>query len=210
MRIFDGIDEKGVAEMLRCFAASTRKYPAGATILNYSEELSSICTVLSGKVEIVSLDADGNVSVLETLGRDSVFGEMFSPPIEPLSFAAVAQTPCEILLIDHRRAVSICGRVCEHHSRLIQNLLHLSAETSQQLFKRISLLSQRSMRQKLLLFLEYTSAEMHCRQFELPMSLSALASYLAVDRSAMMRELARMREEGLIQSSGRSFELLEM
>ena len=90
----------------------------------------------------------------------------------------------------------------------MNNLFRISAEKAQSLSKRISLLSQRSMRQKLTLYLEYLSAEKHSARFELPMPLSELAGYLSVDRSAMMRELGRMRADGLIQFSGRRFELL--
>jgi CRP-like cAMP-binding protein len=34
-----------------------------------------------------------------------------------------------------------------------------------------------------------------------------LADYIATDRSAMMRELKRLREEGVIRSDGRKFTL---
>ena len=40
------------------------------------------------------------------------------------------------------------------------------------------------------------------------MTLSSLADYLSADRTAMMRELQKMRADGLIESSGRQFRLL--
>ena len=36
------------------------------------------------------------------------------------------------------------------------------------------------------------------KYFTIPMSLSALADYISVDRSSMMRELRKMKEEGII------------
>ena len=44
-------------------------------------------------------------------------------------------------------------------------------------------------------------------EFEIPLSLSDLADYLSVDRSAMMREIKKMNQEGLIVSKGRSVRL---
>ena len=41
------------------------------------------------------------------------------------------------------------------------------------------------------------------------MSLSQLAAYLCVDRTSLMRELRLMREEGVIENSGRKVTLLE-
>ena len=43
--------------------------------------------------------------------------------------------------------------------------------------------------------------------FSLPFSLSALADYISADRSAMMRELKKMREEHLLAVDGRAVTL---
>ena len=45
------------------------------------------------------------------------------------------------------------------------------------------------------------------RTFTIPMGRTALAEYLCTDRSAMTRELARMRDEGLIDYTKRTFTL---
>lgn len=45
--------------------------------------------------------------------------------------------------------------------------------------------------------------------FSLPFSYTDCADYLFVDRSAMMRELGRMKEEGLIRTEGKKIWLEE-
>ena len=62
-------------------------------------------------------------------------------------------------------------------------------------------------REKLLCFFEQLADEHGSRTFPLPFSLSALADYISADRSAMMREMRKMREEGLICTEGRSVTL---
>lgn len=208
IQIFEGISDAEVQRMTACFRAVRRRYPAESIVLHYSGMQGPICVVLSGRVEIESMDAEGNVSVLETLESDGVFGELFLPPIEPLVYTAVSRTPCEILFIDYNHVICHCENACAHHNRLINNLFMISAQKVQGLSKRISLLSQRSLRQKLLLYLEYIAAEAGDNAFEVPMSLSKLADYLSVDRSAMMRELGRLREEGILWSKGRKFRLI--
>ena len=47
------------------------------------------------------------------------------------------------------------------------------------------------------------AAKTNTNRFLLPFSLSALADYISTDRSAMMRELKKMREEGLVEIVGR-------
>ena len=44
--------------------------------------------------------------------------------------------------------------------------------------------------------------------FDLPFSISALADYICSDRSAMMREMKNMRQNGLIDADGRKITLL--
>ena len=44
--------------------------------------------------------------------------------------------------------------------------------------------------------------------FEIPMSLAELAEYISVDRSAMMREIKAMKNDGIINSRRREFKLL--
>ena len=56
-------------------------------------------------------------------------------------------------------------------------------------------------------YLNSAAGENRGESFILPMSYTTLAEYLSVDRSAMMREMRKMREEGLICTEGRSVTL---
>ena len=64
-------------------------------------------------------------------------------------------------------------------------------------------MSQRSIRDKLLLYFYQLTQKEGSDTFELPFSMSALANYLSVDRSAMMRELKKLKEEGLVKTNKR-------
>lgn len=46
------------------------------------------------------------------------------------------------------------------------------------------------------------------KTFTLPFSLTDLADFLSIDRSAMMRELKLLREDGFIEKSGNRITLL--
>jgi CRP-like cAMP-binding protein len=91
---------------------------------------------------------------------------------------------------------------------LVQNMLRLISEKAQSLSERVDVLSRRSIREKLLCYFRQLSEKTGSSTFTLPFSLSTLADYIATDRSAMMRELKRLREEGLLRSDGRRFTLL--
>ena len=107
---------------------------------------------------------------------------------------------------------SICNKRCENacacHSQVVTNLFQLLSKKSLHLSRRIEVLACRSIREKLLCFFEQLADEHGSRTFPLPFSLSMLADYISADRSAMMREMRKMREEDLISTEGRSVTLL--
>ena len=85
--------------------------------------------------------------------------------------------------------------------------IRISSSDAKTLSERVDVLSRRSIREKLLCYFRQQSEKEGTDTFTLPFSLSTLADYIATDRSAMMRELKRLREEGTVSSDGRRFTL---
>ena len=73
---------------------------------------------------------------------------------------------------------------------------------------RIELLTKRNIRDKLLSYFDILSANRLYKTITIPFSFTDLADYLSVDRSAMMRELGHLKEDGLIQKTGGRIKLL--
>lgn len=73
---------------------------------------------------------------------------------------------------------------------------------------RIELLTKRSIRDKLIGYFTLISSKNLNKSFTLPFSLTDLADYLSVDRSAMMREMKSLKEEGFIEKNGNRITLL--
>ena len=69
-------------------------------------------------------------------------------------------------------------------------------------------LTKKNIRDKLLTYFNLLSTRKLSKTFSLPFSLTDLADYLSVDRSAMMRELSHLKEEGFIEKKGNTFTIL--
>jgi CRP-like cAMP-binding protein len=82
----------------------------------------------------------------------------------------------------------------------MQNTIKLNA--------RIELLTKKNIRDKLISYFNIQSSKNFSKTFSLPFSLTDLADYLSVDRSAMMRELSHLKEEGFIKKEGNKITLL--
>lgn len=205
--VFSNIAEQEREKMRVCFQARRELFPAGARILAYSRALERVGILLAGSAHLTCTDDEGHSSILEHLEAGDIFGEVFALPACNLSYDAVAVEQCEVLFIDYRHIVKSCPNACAHHSQLVSNILQLSAKKAQALSEHINVLSQRTIRQKLLTYFHACRARHQSDAFVLPMTLTALADYLSVDRSAMMREMKRMKDAGILVFRGRDVRL---
>ena len=158
---------------------------------------------------MIRIDADGVATVLEELHAGGVFGKdlAFAGSRED-SLEVVCRTACDVLFIDYPHILKRCENACYHHSLLVQNMLRLMADKAQSLSERVDVLSRRSIREKLLCYFRQQSEKEGANTFTLPFSLSTLADYIATDRSAMMRELRHLKEQGIVCTDGRQIRLL--
>ncbi len=207
--IFDGINERSFSQMCSCFKSTTRSYKTGETIINYSNQNESIGIILKGEAEVVKYDIDGNRTIHERLSESEVFGKLFTYLPGDSDTRVVCSKNCEILFIDYYHIVKRCEKACEHHSVFVSNMLNILAERSIEQSAKIDILSQRTLRKKLLSYFILESKKQNKMSFALPFSLGSLADYLCVDRSAMLREMKKMREEGIIISKAKKITLLQ-
>ena len=86
-------------------------------------------------------------------------------------------------------------------------MMNLLSNKTRSLSERVDVLSRRSIREKLLCYFGLLAGQRQRQSFQLPFSLSALADYISADRSAMMRELKKMKDERLVEVAGRQVTL---
>ena len=81
------------------------------------------------------------------------------------------------------------------------------ARDIQHLNFKIQLLAQPTLRDKLLFYLHLTQNALHRNSFTLPFTREKLAQFISADRSAVSRELSRMKDEGIIKIEGKTITL---
>lgn len=103
-----------------------------------------------------------------------------------------------------------CPKACAHHSTVVSNLVKLMSEKTQALSEHLEILSRRTTREKLTAYFSMLAAKNKSLYFTLPFSQTSLADYICVDRSAMVRELKRMSDEGMIEIERRNVKLIRL
>ncbi len=119
----------------------------------------------------------------------------------------VCDDPCDVLFINYDGISHPCTKACAFHQQLIQNMLTMISEKAVDLSERVEVLSQRTIREKLTCFFLQMAGRQKSESFTLPFTMVDLADYLSIDRSAMTRELKRMKEDGMIEINRRNIRL---
>ena len=208
--LFRNITYEEYRRMLTCFQAVQKSYLTEELVYDFSaSRADAIGIVERGSVSLIRIDEEGVSTVLEEMGPGGVFGrDLAFAGSAGDSLEVVARTPCDILFIDYPHLFRRCENACTHHSILVQNMLGLLSNKAQALSERVDVLSRRSIREKLLCYFRQLAEKSGGDTFILPFSFSVLADYIATDRSAMMRELRHLKEQGIVCTDGRQIRLL--
>jgi CRP-like cAMP-binding protein len=207
--LFQGIQYEEYLRMLTCFQAVQKSFRADDLIYDFADPGNNAVGIIErGNAALIRIDEEGVSTVMEDLGAGGVFGRTLAFSGSGYdSLEVVCRTPCDVLFIDYPHILKRCENACLHHSLLVQNMLRLMSGKAQGLSERVDVLSRRSIREKLLCYFRQLAEKEDGQNFQLPFSLSTLADYIATDRSAMMRELKKLKEEEIIASDGRKFTL---
>lgn len=202
--LFEGLSDDEIAEALRFYGALEKSYAKGEALIRPGDRVTRFGLVLSGTVQVMMDDLDGLRMIMATVSPGETFGES-------LCYRAVAESPVYAAASENAVVLWLSadgfrddtGGHCAHCRRFIQMLTMKTLSMND----RIQVLSKPTLREKLLaLFSQYSARE--GRTFRLPFDRSDMAAYLGVNRSALSRELSRMKEEGIIDFYKSSFSIL--
>lgn len=191
-----------------CNKVKIKKFIKGDTVTTYIEKRNQLCIVLSGEVDLIRYDINGNKTIIGHFVDSDVFGEVFYPANTNNELFAVARKNSEILFFTYDTLLTKCRRNCDFHKTLITNLSELFLNNIIELNLRIELLTKRTIRSKILAYFDILSKGSLQKTFILPFSYTDLADFLSVDRSAMMREFKLLIDEGFITKKGSKITLL--
>ncbi len=208
--LFEGLNEIDLGRFLSCVNSRVAAYLKGETILMAGFPVREFGIILSGEIEASQEDFSGDRIIISHLSFPEMFGEVLacsSDRKSPVTVTALTNT--KVLFLNYARLSACCQNGCPGHQRIIQNLLRVLADKYFVLNARIGFLIKKSVRSKLALYLTKESEEHGKSTFPASLNKTSLSFFLNADRSAMSRELSRMRAEGLINYDRKSYTLLK-
>lgn len=180
-------------------------YRKGDVIFGAGSIVTDIGLVLSGSVRIEHTDLWGNKSILGITPASGVFAESYACiPDEPMMVDAVANEDCNILFISVPKLFTPCPAYGSQN-RLIQNLVIINAGKNLQLSRRSLHTSPKTIRGRLFSYFSQQVSAQGSNKIIIPFDRQQLADYLNLDRSALSKELGKMKNDGLIEYNKNTF-----
>jgi len=207
--LFAGLREEQFAEALQHFDAHTRRYQKGEYLHYAGNALTRFGLVLQGGVQVYRDDIGGNRQILANVSPGETFGEsmcLLKVEEQPISIAAIQDSKILWMKTDWMSAV--CASCTPFRHQLMHRFLSMLAERTLIMNDRIQILSKNSLRAKLITFFSQCAHKYGGDRFVIPFDRADMAAYLGVDRSALSRELSKMKAEGLIDYDKNRFTLL--
>ncbi|MGI6747543.1 MAG: Crp/Fnr family transcriptional regulator [Anaerovoracaceae bacterium] len=207
--LFQGISQQDIESVLKCLGATEKKYKKNEVILLAGKKVDSVGVLVEGNAQITRDDAEGNRTILSELEKADLFAEAYvAASYAEIPVTVIATSDCRIVWIPFTRIVGTCTSSCEFHRILIQNMMRVIAIKNIFMNEKMRILSCKTTKEKLMTYLNDYSERVGKNKFKIPFSRSELADFLGVDRSAMSRELSKLRDAGYIRYNKNEFELL--
>ena len=130
--------------------------------------------------------------------------------ISVIPVSIIAAQDCTALLVDRSCMTRRQQSEFPAHPLLFANLIHILSKKNLQFSQKITILSQRTTRDKLIAYLLTQQRLAGSARFVIPFNRQELADYLCVDRSAMSAEISKMKKAGMIACRKNEFEILSL
>lgn len=204
--LFRNMTEAETGLCLKELQAEQRNFSKGSIIFHAGDRTDRMGLVLSGAVTIENNDMWGGCSLLGHVGEGEFFAETYALLGEVMPVDARAAKDSRILLL---KVKGLPGPEPgpSWKQKLTGNLLVISACKNLALSGRSFHISRRSVRERLLSYLNAMALQNHSREFDIPFDRQQLADYLNLERTNMSKELGRMKREGLIEFRKNHFRL---
>lgn len=207
--LFRGLSTEDLLGMKDCLRFFRSNYKKGQVILMESEHMHHVGIVLSGKVDMIKEDVWGGKTLLARMGKDELFGESFACGSDTQSAVTfLASEDTSVLFLPFCKMMRTCSHSCEFHNKLIENMVSIIADKNRTLMRKVEIISQRSLRDKILTYLSFQAQKSGSRYFCIDLDRGELAEYLCADRSAVSRELSAMKQEGILDFDKKHFRIL--
>jgi len=211
--LFENFTREDLLEFLDIIGANTVNIEKGQDLFVEGEKFENMCILLEGEMILSKSDENGNRNIIDKVEPGQIFAEVFS---------MTSSKVCPVTATGGKKSVVVninTDKLLEpsfdkgekfnnEQAHITACLINTFADKNMILMNKIEILSRRNTREKILHFLEKEQIKSNSIFFEIPYSRKEMADFLGVDRSALSRELGKLKDDGIIDFEKSTFKFL--
>ncbi|VEU80575.1 Crp/Fnr family transcriptional regulator [Haploplasma axanthum] len=210
-KLFSGMSLTEINILIKSMNAAYIHYKKGDILINENEIVSDLGIILSGVAQSKKLNIYGKQTIVSMYypgGYTALLTAISNNRKCPMSIYALEDI--NIISIPISNIFSYYPDHLSLHQRFLINLFDSVSERALELHDRNDCLTMPSVRDKILTFLNQLAKTTGSKILLLPFNREEMAEYLDVDRSALSRELSKMKSENIIDYYKNEFKILEI
>ena len=207
--LFKNIPKEKILCILNSPACYVKSFGSEMNIYEVGEKINSAGIILDGVVDIIHTSINGDESIVNRLTKGQTIGSSFScvSDINNLNYIR-SVTSSTVLFINIHKLLRECNSIYDCHLCLCENIMYLIAQSNIVLNTKIQILSQKTLRDKIITYFEILSIQKGSNQITIPFNREQLASYLGSERSSVCRELSKLKDDNIISINGNNVVLI--
>lgn len=206
--LFNKLGENELRGYLQNAQVLVHSYKKNDFIALSGDPMEGIGVILEGSALLTRENIMGQRVIMANLEESDIFGEalLFSKqPLWPATIKAIKAT--KIMFIPLETFIDTLPDCQQCQTKILSNLLEDLSEKAILLTRKVHYLTLKGMREKIFAYLTDIYKRQQSKTIQLPHNREQMAEVLNVSRTALSRELGRLRDEGIIDITGRTVKL---
>ena len=203
--LFKDMSESEIETALSYLKPKITHFEKGSYITLAESEIREFYILLEGRVQVVYEDALGRRALMAQYTAGDTMLEIFAVNLKSNPFATTAVKNTVLASIQFDNMLKLAAYCEIIKSKISGNLYVLASKKKVMLYSHLIHASRPNIREKLISFLQAQKEKTGKSDFIIPFNKKELAEYLFINRQAMMKELAAMKKEKIIDFKGLHF-----
>lgn len=204
---FEDLNQNQINKLFSLLGVHIYNFKKNQEILPTIKYENIISIILQGYAQIFNIDYNGNEIVMENLAKNDIFGTNISATNSEYT-QIIAKEETKVLVIDYNKLINPANLKYNYFNIFFRNIFDIINTKFKEANERVKILEKKQIREKLLEYFEIEHKKSRQKNIYLPFTFKTLADYIAVDRSAMFRELKHLKDEKFIEVNDRKITLL--
>ena len=203
--LFENITESEKNELLKQLNSFSYKFNKNEIIPKDIFFKKSIGIITEGSINIIKINYNETETIIDIITQNDILSTMNYNILDE-DYELTTNEETNILIIDFDKILE-CKVDTNTYNQFLKNILNIFSNKLLDSNNHIEVLTNRTIRNKLLSYFRQLSKKNGSNIIYLPFNYTSLANYLGVDRSSMNRELKNLKEENLIETKGTRIKL---